>query len=223
MPNEVQIIVLEGPLSQGVTEVLTEAGYSVTQAAGASELVSEAEDVALVILDLLAPGMDLEAGRQLGQRVEAPVLVIVPALETGHEVAAIRAPFESDALVQQVQQLLAEPRAEVVEVGELVIDLTTVRVTLAGKPVDLSPMELRLLIYLARNVGQVVSYEALLTEVWGYAPRTGDRKVVTNCVRRLRKKLGESAARPEYLVTVRGVGYQLRDQQQWEAFVKHGQ
>lgn len=220
MPNETQIIVLEGPLSQSVTEVLAEAGYSVTRAAGAPELLSEAEDTALVILDVLASGMDLEACRQLGQRVEAPVLVIVPALDTGDEVVALRAPFEPDVLVAQVRQLLAKPHAEVVEVGELVIDLTTVRVTHAGKPVDLSALELRLLIYLARNVGQGVSYDALLTEVWGYAPETGDRKAVTNCVRRLRTKLGESAAHPEYLVTVRGVGYQLRDQRQWEAFVK---
>ncbi len=164
--------------------------------------------------------MDLEARRQLEQQVEAPVLVIVPALETEHEVVTLRAPFEPETLIHQVRKLLAEPRAEVVQVGELAIDSTTARVSLAGKPVDLSPMELRLLIYLALNIGQAVGYDALLTEVWGYAPETGDRKVVTNCVRRLRKKLGESAAHLEYLVTVRGVGYQLRDQQQWQAFVK---
>ncbi|RME43447.1 MAG: DNA-binding response regulator, partial [Chloroflexi bacterium] len=209
MSNAAQIIVLEGPLSQGVTEILTQAGWIVTRAADTSELLSRAGEAALVVVDGLAPGMDLEARRQLAQRMEAPLLVIVPALETDHEVVTLRAPFEPEMLIQQARKLLAETRTEVVQVGELASDLTTARVILAGKLVDLSSMELRMLIYLARNVGQVVAYDALLTEVWGYAPGTGDRKVVTNCVRRLRKKLGESAAHPEYIVTARGVGYRL--------------
>ncbi len=223
MSNEIKIIVLEGPLSQNVTDVLTEAGYSVIRAANASELLSGAEDATLMILDVLAPGMDLEACRQLGQRVEASVLVIVPALDTGDEVVALRAPFEPDALVQQVQQLLDEPRAEVVEVGELVIDQRGRRVTLRGQPIALSRTEFDLLAHLARRNGEVVPHDDLLEVVWGYPAGQGDRKLVTNCVVRARRKLGEGAGRPAYLVTVRGVGYRLRSQQQWEESVARGQ
>lgn len=107
MPDDIRIVVLEGPLSSGITGILVEGGYSVTHA-DASQLLPKAEGAALVVLDVLAPGMDLEGLSELEQRVEAPVLVIVPALDTGQRVAAIRAPFEPDTLLEQVQRLLTE-------------------------------------------------------------------------------------------------------------------
>ncbi len=60
--------------------------------------------------------------------------------------------------------------------------------------------------HLARRIGEVVPCDDLLEAVWGYPAGQGDRKLVTNCVGRVRRKLGEDPSRPEYVVTVRGVG-----------------
>ncbi len=106
MSGNGRILVLEGPLSRGIADVLVESGYPVTRAADASQVLPEAEEAELVVLDVLAPGMDLEGLSELEQRVEAPVLVIVPALDTGDRVVAIQAPFEPDTLLEQVQRLL---------------------------------------------------------------------------------------------------------------------
>lgn len=109
MSDNGRILVLEGPLSQGIVDVLVEKGYPVNRAADAVQLRSEAGGAPLVVLDALAPGMSLAACRQLEQSIEAPVLVIVPALDTDHEVRVIQAPFTQDTLLDQVQELLAPP------------------------------------------------------------------------------------------------------------------
>ena len=108
MPDDIRIVVLEGPLSSGITGILIEEGYSVTRAANASNALPKAEGAALVVLDVLAPGMGPGPWRELEQRIETPGIVIVPALDTGARVAAIRAPFDADTLLEQVQRLLTE-------------------------------------------------------------------------------------------------------------------
>lgn len=100
-----------------------------------------------------------------------------------------------------------------VHVGELTIDTDVRRVTLHGRLVALSTLQFDLLAYLARRVGHVVEYDELLEAVWGYPAGCGTRGVVKSCVKRLRRKLGEDAQRPEHIVNVRGVGYRLRSQE----------
>lgn len=222
MFDEAQILVLEGPLSQGISDVLAEEGWPVTRATDAGQICSEAEGAALVVLDVLAPGTGLETIQGLEQSVTAPVLAIVPALDTGERVAAIRAPFQPERLLQQVQELLAEPPPGVVRIGDLAIDLEVWQVTLRGRRVDPSLTEFRFLAQLARNVGRTVPYEELLDAVWGYSPQLGNRRVIASCVYRLRQKLEGGASYPAYIANVRGVGYRLRSQQQWEAAIQRG-
>lgn len=101
-------------------------------------------------------------------------------------------------------------------IGELVIDLERWRVTLGGRPVGLSATEFRLLAHLARRAGQVVTYDELLEGVWGCPAEEGNYDMVRSCVRRVRRKLREDATTPRYVMTVRGVGYRLRDPAQPE-------
>jgi len=72
--------------------------------------------------------------------------------------------------------------------------------------VVLSTTKFRLLAHLARRVGRVVTYDELLEAVWGCAPEAGNYDMVRSCVRRVRRKLGEEAKAPRYLITVRGGG-----------------
>jgi DNA-binding response OmpR family regulator len=95
-------------------------------------------------------------------------------------------------------------------VGELELDPRARSVRLAGEPVDLSRKEFDLLLALASHAGQVMSKRQLLSDVWQQAFGGGERTVDVH-LSWLRRKLGESAAEPRYLHTVRGVGVRLVD------------
>jgi len=121
-------------------------------------------------------------------------------------------PYTSAQLLARVRAVLrragggAERRS--VAVGELEIDLGARTATRADETLDLSPKEYDLLVYLAERAGQVVTKKELLTEVWNL-PYGGSDKTVDVHLSWLRRKLGESAAAPAYLHTVRGVGVRL--------------
>ena len=91
--------------------------------------------------------------------------------------------------------------------GDLAIDYEQRRVTMAGRPVELTLTEYELLRTLSVNAGRVVTYDSLLRDVWG--ERRGDAKHVRTYVKRLRRKLGDDVAKPSYILTARGLGYRM--------------
>jgi DNA-binding response OmpR family regulator len=90
----------------------------------------------------------------------------------------------------------------------LVVDRASLVVTKGGRHVDLTPMELRLLLELASNAGLVLSRQQLLASVWGQ-DYLGDSRLVDACVQRLRAKIEDVPAQPQLLRTVRGFGYRF--------------
>jgi two-component system, OmpR family, response regulator len=170
----------------------------------------------LVILDLLLPGRDgLETLRELHlQRPDLPVLILSARTDLatklrGFELGAVdyvAKPFSLDELLARARvQLRRAPPSEdstVIRVGRLVLDLAGRQARVGDTVADLSDREFRLLHFLMRHVGQVISRERLLSEVWGYGfdPRSN---VVDVCVRRLRRRLGPDAP----IETVRNAGY----------------
>jgi DNA-binding response OmpR family regulator len=183
--------------------------------------LSEAEGAALVIVDGLAPGM-APGYQELEPHLTAPLLLLRPALETGGRVVAIPAPLDQATLLKQVRELVAEAEPKGVQVGDLVMDLEARRVQVGGRPVTLTRIEFNLLAYLAGRLGKVAKYDELLEAVWGYPHGQGDRKIVINCVVRLRRQLGDDADRPAYVVNIPGIGYRLRNPQQWEEAMMRG-
>jgi two-component system, OmpR family, response regulator len=170
----------------------------------------------LVILDLLLPGRSgLEALRDLQHlRSELPVLILsarsdLPTKLRSFELGAVdyvAKPFSLDELlararVQLRRSRVADDNAEI-RVGRLVLDLARRQARVGESVADLSDREFRLLHFLMQHVGEVVSRERLLSEVWGYDfdPRSN---VVDVCVRRLRRRLGPDAP----IETVRNAGY----------------
>jgi len=162
--------------------------------------------------------------RELCREKIASMLAVVPnwtfadqAIEAGADevmVAAVN-PVE---LLWRAHWLVR--KSKVIRVGELVIDLTAVTIKRSGCAIRLLPSEFRLLACLAEHVGQVVSHDAILFEAFGGFPqRGGTPEQVKSAVKRLRKKIEPDPHRPQYLVSVRRVGYQLRNQAQWEAAV----
>ena len=126
-------------------------------------------------------------------------------------------PFHPAELEARLRHLLATDidlhRAELVEYGELTLNLETYQAAIAGRPLDMTYMEYELLKFLAQNPGKVFTREMLLSRVWGYEYYGGARTVDVH-VRRLRAKLGEEHA--NLIQTVRSVGYRF-GQSRWDA------
>ena len=126
-------------------------------------------------------------------------------------------PFHPAELEARLRHLLATDidvhRAELVEYGELTLNLETYQASIDGRPLDMTYMEYELLKFLAQNPGKVFTREMLLSRVWGYEYYGGARTVDVH-VRRLRAKLGEEHA--NLIQTVRSVGYRF-GQSRWDS------
>ena len=224
-----EILVVEDDerIRTALIRALRERGHAVTSAAtalaGLQQAVEERPD--LVVLDLGLPDLD---GRELLRMLRAvssvPVIVatardddesVVQALDAGADDYVLK-PFQSAQLEARIRAVLrraagaTDAATAPVTVGDLVVDPRSRRVTLAGDPVELSPKEFDLLAYLAARAGTVVAKRELLSEVW-QLPYGGADKTVDVHLSWLRRKLGESAAEPRLLQTVRGVGVRLAE------------
>ena len=170
----------------------------------------------LVILDLLLPGYSgLDALRELHrERSDLPVLILsarsdLPIKLHSFELGAVdyvTKPFSLDELLARARVQLRRARlaenSTVIRVGSLVLDLALRQARVGDIVADLPDREFRLLQFLLAHVGEVVSRERLLSEVWGYDFDPGSN-VVDVCIRRLRRRLGPEAP----IETVRNAGY----------------
>ncbi|MBN1582976.1 MAG: response regulator transcription factor [Anaerolineae bacterium] len=210
---------------------LEQAGFHISAAANAEDALALAarEPPHLILLDIGLPGMDgLDALRQFRYRMDAPVIFLtarrreldqVLGLELGAD-DYVTKPFDLDVLLARIKAVLRRvERGESVPaapgpviVGDLVLDPGAHTVTLAGRPIELSPREFDLLHTLTLAPGQVIPIEALLARIWG-AEYEGEPQVVYVHIRWLREKLEQDPHRPCRIVTVRGVGYKLESQE----------
>ncbi|MFQ5663416.1 MAG: response regulator [Terriglobia bacterium] len=204
---------------------LEKEGFQVT---GASDGLSGLAQVKksppdLLILDLMLPklpGLEICKEIRRDQSLNRlPILMLTARGDeadrvVGLEVGAddyVTKPFSPRELAARVKALLrrvepTEKAAKRIEVGPLLIDPASYRVSLAGKPLTLSTLEFRLLYFLAAHPNKVFSRDRLLDQVWG-AERFVTPRSVDVYVRRLREKIEESPENPVYLKTVRGAGY----------------
>ena len=207
-----------------IRNTLTEAGYTpiATWDSEEVERLITVEQPHLVLLASTLPGVD---GLELMQRVlkvtDVPVVLLSgqmqdPAL--AFELGAddyIAKPFSPTELVARVGAALRRREApdreayqESFQLGELAIDYARRRVTVGDRVVELTATEYRLLCELAVNAGQVLSREHLMSRVWSVR-EAADSSVARAYVKRLRQKLGESAATPKYIFNEPRVGYRL--------------
>jgi len=172
----------------------------------------------LVLLDLMLPGRDgIEVCRQIRAESGVPIVMltaktdtvdVVLGLESGADDYVVK-PFKPKELVARVRARLRrsdEPVPEVLEIGDVTIDVAGHAVRRGGQVIPLTPLEFDLLVALARKPWQVFTREVLLEQVWGYR-HAADTRLVNVHVQRLRSKIERDPERPEIVVTVRGVGY----------------
>jgi two-component system response regulator MtrA len=172
----------------------------------------------LVLLDLMLPGKDgIEVCRQIRGESGVPIVMltaktdtvdVVLGLESGADDYVMK-PFKPKELVARVRARLRrtdDPAPELLEIGDVSIDVAGHAVKRGGEPVSLTPLEFDLLVALARKPWQVFTREVLLEQVWGYR-HAADTRLVNVHVQRLRSKVEKDPEHPEIVVTVRGVGY----------------
>ncbi|MGH3389202.1 MAG: response regulator transcription factor [Actinomadura sp.] len=223
--SQVLLIEDDAQIRTTLVRALSERGHAMSSAHtamnGLRQAVEERPDV--VILDLGLPDLDgREVLRMLRAVSRVPVIVatarddedeIVRVLDAGAD-DYVTKPFgaaQLDARIRAVLRRAAEENTDLpIEVGELRVDPRAREAALGGALLELSPREFDLLHYLALRSGEVVTKRELLTEVWR-VPYGGADKTVDVHLAWLRRKLGETAQRPRFVHTVRGVGVKLVD------------
>lgn len=229
IPEQRRILIVddEPPLRELVAGYLRREGYDVRTAEDGPTALDMAHTYRpdLVVLDLMLPGLDgIEVCRRLRQFSDAYVLMLTARTEeidkiVGLSVGAddyVTKPFSPRELVARVKALLRRPHAgtgaepdalPVRRFGALAIDEGRHEVTRRGTPVALTAREFALLTTLAAHPRRVFTRAQLLERIWG-EEYYGDH-VVDVHIGNLRKKLEDDPARPEYIETVRGVGYRF--------------
>ncbi len=222
----VQVLIIEDDdrIRPLLMRALDQRGYAVDSAVTGMQGLQRAVETRpdLVILDLGLPDVDgTQVLSMLRAVSEVPVIVasardddpsLVSCLDAGADDYVVK-PYTTAQLEARIRAVLRRtaggraPRQNLV-VGGLELEVSARKVTLDGQPLELSPREFDLLAHLAEHAGDVVTKRELLTEVWNQ-PWGGSDKTVDVHLSWLRRKLGESAAEPRYLHTVRGVGVRL--------------
>ena len=212
-------------IRDAVRRGLTERGHAVAVAstglAGLERVLADRPQA--VLLDLGLPDVNgLTLIGMIRAASTVPIIVItaqdddptmVKALDSGADDYVVK-PFGTGQVEARIRAVLRRGdralSSEPIRVGELVIDEGARTATLAGRRLELARREFDLLLALAQRQGQVMTKREILAEVWQQAYGGGDRSIDVH-LSWLRRKLGETAAEPRYLVSVRGVGVRLVD------------
>jgi two-component system, OmpR family, KDP operon response regulator KdpE len=223
----VLVLIEDDPAIRTALErALSRRGHAVyaapTAMAGLELVTSRSPDV--VVLDLGLPDVDGTQVLGMIRGISAVPVIVATARDDENEMVRVLdlgaddyvvKPFSAEQLEARLRAVLRRGRTAddpdpALAVGGLSIDRSTRVVTLDGRPLDLTRMEFDLLAYLAGRAGRVVSKRQLMAEVW-QQPYGGADKTVDVHLSWLRRKLGETAAEPRFLQTVRGVGVKLVD------------
>jgi len=236
MPEKILVVDDEISLQETVAYNLKKQGYDVQTTGDGTEALEMAREMQpdLIILDVMLPGLDgFEICRILRREMTTPVLMLtarddeidrVVGLEVGADDYMAK-PFSMRELIARVKAMLrrvrlireevseaenadGRPKQEVLEFGNLRIDITRREITVNDEVVAFKPKEYELLTFLAQHQGQVLSREFILERVWGW-DFIGDSRTVDVHVRWLREKIEHDPANPRRIITVRGAGYRF--------------
>lgn len=225
-----KILLLEDDVSliDGLRYSLKKNGFDVMIVRTVEEAVNylpEIDSYDLLLLDVTLPdgtGFDIcEKVRKQGNQIPIIFLTasdeevsIIRGLDSGGD-DYITKPFKIGELCSRIRALLRRAgisnKSNLIECGDISIDLYGSRVLLRGKPLDLTGAEYRLLCLLVRNVNRTVTRDNILNELWDNTSDFVDNNTLSVYIRRLREKIEINPSLPEHLITVRGFGYQWKE------------
>lgn len=227
MARKILLVDDEPLILKGLKYSLEQDGYLTDSAMDGEEALAKffAGEYDLILLDVMLPGLDgIEVCQRIRERSNVPIIMLtakgevedrIIGLELGADDYLVK-PFSPRELVARVRALLrrvhadTEPQREVLEFGELTIDVSGHKVMVSGKEIDLTASEFKLLTTLSRYPGRVYSRMELVEKVLGY-DFEGYERTIDSHVKNLRAKIGDNPRNPKWLHTVHGVGYRFED------------
>jgi len=229
--TKILIVDDEQDIADLVSYNLEKEGYATIKAYDGGDVLKtiKTQKPDLVILDLMLPrmnGLDICRAIRANQEVaHLPIIMLTAKADEvdkiiGLEIGAddyMTKPFSVKELIARVRTILRRIQEgnkpaikETFEFDGMVINYVSCAVTVGGKPVALSPTELKLLFFLSRNPGRVYSRDQILDHVWGDDTFITDRAVDVH-IRRLRSQIEKDMDHPRYILTVRGFGYRFSE------------
>ena len=220
MTPKILVVDDDPAISEMLTIVLEAEGFEAVPVMDGLEAVPafRTQNPDLILLDLMLPGMSgVDICKEIRKEPNVPVVMLTAKTDTvdvvlGLESGAddyITKPFKPRELIARIRARLrqtTEEPSEILEIGDLLIDVPQHIVTRGTEEINLTPLEFDLLVELARKPHQVHTREELLESVWGYR-NASDTRLVNVHVQRLRSKIERDPENPEIVLTVRGVGY----------------
>lgn len=204
---------------------LTKEGYNVIKCFNGLEAIDKLEkhEIHLIIMDVMMPKLDgLSAILKIRQENNIPIIILSAKSEDTDKIAGLNfgaddymtKPFNSLELIARVKSQLRrytqlgsmEKREQVITTGGLSVDLEKNLVTLDGEMIKLTPTEYKILVYLMKNMGQVLSIHQIYENVWNEISFAPENTVAVH-IRRLREKIEINPKEPKYIKVVWGIGY----------------
>ncbi len=216
----------EMAIARIVRDYLREAGFEVIVVGDGDSALASVRSAKpdLLVLDLSLPGRDgLDVAREVRRWSGTPIVMLtarsdeadrIVGLELGADDYVVK-PFSPKELVARVRAVLRRTRAtrlgeEILRAGDVEVDTAKMRVTVGGRPVELTPTEFQLLATLVREPGRVFTRGQLLDAVHGVAIESYERAIDAH-VKNIRRKIEPTPGSPRYVLTVHGVGYRFAD------------
>jgi DNA-binding response OmpR family regulator len=221
--SQIKILVVddESRMRKLVRDFLVKKDYEVLEAADGEEAVDiflEHKEISLIILDVMMPKMDgWQACKEIRAYSQVPIIMLTAKSDERDELLGfelgvdeyISKPFSPKILVARVEAILRRTSGaateELLEAGDITLDISAHTVKVKGKNVELSFKEFELLNYFVVNQGVALSREKILNNVWNY-DYFGDARTIDTHVKKLRSKLGDCG---EYIKTIWGMGYKF--------------
>ncbi len=216
----------EETLSEAIAFLLSKEGFEVSVATSGPEAIATFEKTGadLILLDLMLPGLSgTEVCRQIRAKSAVPIIMLtakdseidkVVGLEIGAD-DYVTKPYSSRELIARIRAVLRRGELSdsvddggALEVGPVRMDTDRHVISVNGEQVSLPLKEFELLEFLMRNSGRVLTRMQLIDRVWG-SDYVGDTKTLDVHIKRLRAKIERDPANPEYIQTVRGMGYKM--------------
>ena len=225
MGRNILVVEDDRNISELIHMYLVKEGFDVRIAGDGGKAIEEfqKQEPDLILLDIMLPVMDGWAVcAKIRETSKVPIIMLtakgeiedrIIGLELGADDYLIK-PFSPRELVARVRALFRrahqadEPAVEVLDFGDLVIDISGHKILVEGKEVDLTASEFKLLTTLARHPGRVYNRMELVEKVLGY-DFEGYERTIDSHVKNLRAKLGDDPKKPKWLYTVHGVGYRF--------------
>jgi DNA-binding response OmpR family regulator len=228
MMKTILIVDDEPKIVRLVRDYLERAGYRVLSAGEgqAALAMARSEKPDLILLDLGLPGLDgLDVTRNLRKNSNVPVIMLTARDEEsdkliGLELGAddyITKPFSPKEMVARIRALFRRIEAlqegevtRVIQVGDIVLDVERMQVSVAGRSVEMTPTEFELLKTLAMQPGRIFTRAQLLDAIHGVAFDSYERAIDTH-IKNIRRKIEADSHQPRYILTVYGVGYRFAE------------